>query len=74
VKVEPTYPTRNFPKELDRNGVRESEFSDASLVPGDPAEHIDFPGVGQAVRNGVRDHVQQRVSAQVLEVIDSPGL
>jgi len=26
------------------------------------------------VRNGVRDHVQQRVSAQVLEVIDSPGL
>jgi len=50
------------------------EFRDASVVPGDPAEHIDFPGVGQAVRNGVRDHVQQRVSAQVLEVIDSPGL
>jgi len=73
VKVEPTYPTTELSQRV-RQAMVYGEFRDASVVPGDPAEHIDFPGVGQAVRNGVRDHVQQRVSAQVLEVIDSPGL
>jgi hypothetical protein len=40
------------------------------VTTGNPAEHIDLLGVGQAVGDGVGNELQQRVSAEILEVVD----
>lgn len=47
-----------------------SELGDAGVTTGNPAEHIDLLGVGQAVGDGVGNDLQQRVGAEILEVVD----
>jgi hypothetical protein len=40
------------------------------VTPGNPTEHVYLLGVGQAVGDGVGNELQQRVSAEILEVVD----
>jgi len=44
---------------LDGNRVWGSEFGDAGRAAGNPAEHVDLLGVGQAVGDGVGDDLKQ---------------
>jgi hypothetical protein len=55
---------------LDCNGVGRSEFGDTGMAASNPAEYIHLLGVGEAVSDGVRNDLQQRVSTEILEVVN----
>ena len=52
------------------NHVGGSEFGDTGVTAGNPAEHVDLLGIGQAVGNGVGNDFQQGVSTEILEVVN----
>jgi hypothetical protein len=55
---------------LGTDNVWGCEFRDTGVAAGNPAEYVHLCGVGQAVGDGVGNDFQQRVSTQVLEVVD----